>query len=105
LFVPYSWFEPMVLENLGLCGPGEGWRLVVDGATSMEGDLPVNPSGGLLGANPIGAGGLLRFAEAALQVRGRAGAHQVEGARRALGHAAGGYSNCVATWVVGAERP
>ena len=105
LFVPYSWMEPVLLENLGLAPTGAGWRLVDDGATAMDGPLPVNPSGGLLGANPIGAAGLVRFAEAAMQVRGTAGEHQVEGARRALGHAAGGYSNFVAMWVVGRDRP
>jgi len=106
LFVPYSWFEPMVLENVGLADrDGGGWRSVVAGATAIDGALPVNPSGGLLGANPIGAAGLIRFAEAALQVRGDAGDHQVDGVRRALGHAAGGYSNCFAMWVVGAARP
>jgi alkylation response protein AidB-like acyl-CoA dehydrogenase len=40
-----------------------------------------------------------------LQVRGAAGGHQVDGARLAVRHAAGGYSNCVAMWVVGSERP
>ena len=43
----------------------------------------MNPSGGVLSSNPIGASGMLRFAEAALQVRGLAGEHQVDGARRA----------------------
>ena len=105
LFVPYSWFEPIHLENLGLADRGTGWHLVEDGTTTIEGRLPVNPSGGLLGANPIGAAGLVRFAEAAMQVRGGAGPHQVEGVRRALGHAAGGYSNCVAGWIVGCDRP
>ncbi len=103
LFVPYSWLEPATLENLGLASPGEGWQLVARGVTAMTGALPVNPSGGLLGANPIGAAGLVRLAEAALQVRGAAGEHQVDGARLALGHAAGGFSNCVAAWIVGAE--
>src|SRR5262249_23572026 len=73
--------------------------------TSMNGSLPVNPSGGLLGANPIGAAGLVRFAEAAMQVRQTAGEHQVDGARLALGHAMGGFSNCVAMWGWGGERP
>lgn len=94
-----------MLENLALAEPGAGWRLIEQDATAMDGALPVNPSGGLLGANPIGAAGLVRFAEAALQVRGAAGEHQVDGARVALGHAAGGYSNCVAAWIVGRERP
>ena len=105
LFVPYSWMEPVLLENLGFAEPGAGWRLIDREATTMTGLLPVNPSGGLLGANPIGAAGLVRFAEAAMQVRGAAGDHQVDGARLAVGHAAGGYSNCVAMWVVGSERP
>jgi acetyl-CoA C-acetyltransferase len=105
LFVPYSWMEPLLLENLGLAPTEEGWRMIDEGATTLTGRLPVNPSGGLLGANPIGAAGLVRFAEAAMQVRGDAGDHQVDGARLALGHAAGGFSNCVAMWVVGSERP
>jgi acetyl-CoA C-acetyltransferase len=67
--------------------------------------LPVNPSGGVLCSNPIGASGLFRFAEAALQVRGRAGPAQVDGARTALGHAYGGGSQFFAMWVVGADRP
>ncbi len=105
LFVPYSWMEPLLLENLGLAAKGEGWRMIDRGQTTMAGLLPVNPSGGLLGANPIGAAGLVRFAEAAMQVRGDAGALQVADARLALGHAAGGFSNCVAMWVVGSEKP
>ncbi len=105
LFVPYSWMEPILLENLGFAERGRGWRKIADGFTEIDGVLPVNPSGGLLGANPIGAAGLVRFAEAAMQVRRGAGDHQVDGARLALGHAAGGYSNCVAMWVVGSQRP
>ena len=75
------------------------------GATSMEGDMPVNCSGGVLSSNPIGASGMLRFAEAALQVRGLAGEHQIDGARRALGHAYGGAAQYFAMWVVGSEMP
>ena len=105
LFVPYSWMEPVLLENLGLADGSGGWRLIEREATTCSGPLPVNPSGGLLGANPIGAAGLVRFAEAALQVRGMAGEHQVDGVRLAAGHAAGGYSNCVAMWIVGRARP
>jgi acetyl-CoA C-acetyltransferase len=105
LFAPYGWAEPLLLENLGIAAFAGGWRMVERGMTASDGVLPVNPSGGLLGANPIGAGGLIRFAEAALQVRGAAGEHQVDGAQLALGHAAGGFSNCVAMWVVGSQRP
>lgn len=105
LYIPYSWYEPIWLENTGLAEVGRGWRLVDEGRTAFGGDLPVNPSGGVLSGNPTGATGLLRFAEAALQVRGLAGEHQVDGARRAVGHAMGGASQFHALWVVGSERP
>jgi acetyl-CoA C-acetyltransferase len=98
--VPFSWYEPMWLENLGFAAPGQGWRLTEAGETALGGRLPVNPSGGVLSSNPIGASGLLRFAEAALQVMGKAGAHQVPGARTALGHAYGGGSQFFSMWVV-----
>jgi acetyl-CoA C-acetyltransferase len=105
LYIPYSWYEPIWLENTGLADVNQGWKLVADGRTAFGGDLPVNPSGGVLSGNPTGATGLLRFAEAALQVRGMAGEHQVPGARLALGHAMGGASQFHAVWVVGSERP
>jgi acetyl-CoA C-acetyltransferase len=100
IYVPFSWFEPMWLENLGFAGPGQGWRLTEGGETEIGGSLPVNPSGGVLSSNPIGASGLLRFAESALQVMGKAGAHQVAGAATALGHAYGGGSQYFSMWVV-----
>jgi acetyl-CoA C-acetyltransferase len=100
IYVPFSWFEPMWLENLGFAAPGDGWRLVEAGETGLGGRLPVNPSGGVLCSNPIGASGMLRFAEAALQVMGKAGDHQVPGARVALGHAYGGGSQYFSMWVV-----
>jgi acetyl-CoA C-acetyltransferase len=105
IYVPFSWFEPMWLENLGFAAEGDGWRVTEAGDTAMDGRLPVNPSGGVLCSNPIGASGLLRFAEAAMQVMGRAVDHQVDGARTALGHAYGGGSQFFAMWVVGAVKP
>ena len=105
IYVPFSWFEPMWLENLGFAHEGEGWKLTQAGMTALDGDLPVNMSGGVLSSNPIGASGMIRFAEAALQVRGAAGEHQVPDARRALGHAYGGGSQFFAMWVVGSAKP
>jgi acetyl-CoA C-acetyltransferase len=105
IYVPFSWFEPMWLENLGIVEENKGWELTESGATSLEGSFPVNPSGGVLSANAIGAAGLIRCAEAAMQVRGTAGEHQVDGARKALGHAYGGGSNYFAMWIVGADKP
>lgn len=105
IYVPFSWFEPMWLENLGFAREGEGWKLTEAGETAIGGRLPVNPSGGVLSANPIGASGLIRFAEAAIQVMGKAEARQVPGARKALGHAYGGGSQYFSMWVVGCEKP
>jgi acetyl-CoA C-acetyltransferase len=104
VYVPFSWYEPMWMENLGFADENEGWKMTLEGRTAFDGDLPINPSGGVLSSNPIGASGMLRFAEAAMQVSDRAGEHQVEGAKLALGHAYGGGSQFFSMWMVGAER-
>ena len=103
LYVPFSWHEPIWLESFGLADEGEGWKLVDDGTTELGGSLPINASGGVLSSNPIGASGLLRFAEAANQVRGAAGEHQVEGAKVAIGMAYGANSQYFSTWAVGSS--
>ncbi len=104
-YVPFSWFEPMWMEGMLITERNQGWKMTYEGATALDGDFPVNMSGGVLSSNPIGASGLIRFAESALQVRGMAGAHQVDGARRALGHAYGGGSQYFSTWIVGSAKP
>jgi acetyl-CoA C-acetyltransferase len=103
IYVPFAWFEAMWLENLGFCEVGEGWKIIDRGEQKFGAHLPINPSGGVLATNPIGASGMLRLGEAALQVMGRAGAHQVEGAKTALGHAYGGGAQYFAMWIVGSE--
>ena len=105
MYVPFSWYEPMWLENLGFAPEGEGWKMTESGATALDGDLPVNCSGGVLSTNPIGASGMLRFAEVAMQVRGQAGEHQIDGAKLGVGHAYGGAAQFYAMWVVGADKP
>lgn len=100
LYVPFSWLEPIWLEAHHLADEGEGWRLVDDDTTQLTGALPINASGGVLSTNPIGASGLLRFAEAANQVRGRAGEHQVDGAGVALAMAYGAQNQYFSMWVV-----
>jgi acetyl-CoA C-acetyltransferase len=105
MYVPFSWYEPMWLENLGFAPEGEGWKMTESGATQMTGDLPVNCSGGVLSTNPIGASGMIRFGEAAMQVRGQAGEHQIDGATTALGHAYGGAAQFFAMWVVSSNKP
>lgn len=100
LYVPFSWHEAIWLEGHGIAELGEGWRMIDNGDTEIGGSFPVNCSGGVLSSNPIGASGLLRFAEAALQVRGAAGEHQVENAKVALAMAYGANSQYFSMWVV-----
>jgi acetyl-CoA acetyltransferase len=84
--------ELQYYEALGLCGPGEGVRLLRDGVTRLGGRLPVNTSGGLVRkGHPIGATGLAQIHELVLQLRGDAGARQVPGARVALAENGGGF--------------
>jgi acetyl-CoA C-acetyltransferase len=85
-----SWAELAMYQNLGFCAPGEAGKLIDDGVTLMDGELPVNPSGGVLCTNPIGASAMIRVAEAALQIMGKAGAHQVPNVRTALATGYGG---------------
>lgn len=86
----YAYQELMLYEALGLCGEGEAELLLESGATGPGGGTAVNPSGGVLCANPLVATGLVRLAEAAAQVSGRAGDVQVEGVEKALAHSSGG---------------
>jgi acetyl-CoA C-acetyltransferase len=90
IYEPASYAELAMCENLGICAMGEGGRLIDEGLTQMDGKLPVNPSGGVLSTNPVGATALIRVAEAALQVMGEAGERQVDGVRRALATGYGG---------------
>ncbi len=84
--------EIMHTESLGLCARGEGGALVESGATEIGGRIPVNPSGGLLRkGHPIGATGLAQVYELVHQLRGTAGARQVDGARIALAENGGGF--------------
>lgn len=71
-FAQLHWTEKFLLFE-----EGEAWRAVEKGVTSLEGEFPISPSGGVLCTNPIGASGVLRVAEAALQIREDAGEHQV----------------------------
>ncbi len=98
----YSYMEPLWYEGLGFAAEGEGVKFLKSGATAMDGDLPVNPSGGVISAHPLLVAGMARLIEAALQVRGEAGAHQVKGVNTALAHGingACGQAHCV--YIVG----
>lgn len=96
---PTPYQQLIALEGLGLSKRG-AWAKDIDaGAFAAGGKLPVNPSGGLRAANPVFCTGMIRIAEAANQVRGRA-EHQVAGAKTALAHAASGFAMQYQTVVV-----
>jgi acetyl-CoA C-acetyltransferase len=92
-----SYNEVMQYEALGFADYGEGEKLLDEEVTFREGKLPVNLSGGALCSNPPFASGLIRFAEAALQVTDRADARQVQGAKMALATAQQGFASQGAT--------
>ncbi len=83
--------EILSYEAFNFCEPGKGGRLIEDGVVEMTGNLPVNPSGGLIGCgHAVGATGVMQTGEAALQVQNRAGRRQVKNARRGLVQSIGG---------------
>ncbi|EFI59350.1 MULTISPECIES: lipid-transfer protein [Comamonas] len=90
--------ELLTYEALGLCGEGEGAKLVDDGDNTYGGRWVVNPSGGLLSkGHPLGATGLAQCYELTHQLRGTAEDRQVQGARNALAHNIGLGGACVVT--------
>ena len=77
---PFDYKELHHMEGLLLCKKGEAPKLTEEGVTQRDGDLPINPSGGLLGVgNPIAAAGLMKVCEIFWQLRGEAGKRQVPG--------------------------
>ena len=83
--------EILLYEDWGFCGRGEGVRLIRDGDTGLDGRVAFSPGGGLLGrGHPLGATGIAQVVEGVTQLRGEAGKRQVDGAKVALTHAAGG---------------
>jgi acetyl-CoA C-acetyltransferase len=104
MYVPFSWFEPMWLENLGFAAEGEGWKLVEDGVTEIDGDLPVNCCrAACCRPTPSARRACCASPRRPCRCEGQAGEHQVDGARTAVGHAYGGGSQFFAMWVVGAD--
>ncbi len=83
--------ELVTYEDLGFCRKGEGPQFIEEGVPSLDGELPVNTSGGLKSCgHPIGASGLRMIGEITNQLRGRAGRRQVKDAQRGLVHNLGG---------------
>jgi acetyl-CoA C-acetyltransferase len=103
VYNPFTFQELIFYECFGFCEPGEACRLVEEGVVLRGGELPCAPSGGVLCTNPIGATGLIRVGEAALQVTGRAGQRQVPGAKTALAHAMGGVDQLNGVMILSSE--
>jgi acetyl-CoA C-acetyltransferase len=94
--------EYMAIDHLGLTAPGESWKAIEDGSIALGGRLPVNPSGGLIGAgHPVGATGVRMALDAFKQVTGTAGDCQVEGARTVQTLNIGGSTTTTVSLVVG----
>jgi acetyl-CoA acetyltransferase len=86
-----SFCEIYQAEMLGFCAAGEGGPFVASGATALDGELPINTSGGLVSkGHPVGATGLSMIFELAAQLRGEAGLRQVREPRIALAENGGG---------------
>lgn len=93
--------EYMAIDHFGITPPGQSWQAIEGGVIDAGGRLPINPSGGLIGAgHPVGATGVRMVLDASRQVTGRAGAMQVEGARRFGTLNIGGSATTVVSFVV-----
>jgi acetyl-CoA C-acetyltransferase len=98
----FSITEYMAIEHFGLTAPGEAWKAIEAERISMQGDLPINPSGGLIGqGHPVGATGVRMLLDAARQTTGQAGDMQVEGAKTVATYNVGGSGTTNVSFVVG----
>lgn len=94
--------EYMAIDHSGLTAPGESWKAIEEGRIAMDGDFPINPSGGLLGlGHPVGATGVRMLLDCARQVSDRADACQVPGARNMQTFNVGGSTTTCASFIVG----
>jgi acetyl-CoA C-acetyltransferase len=100
LYAPFSNTEFHSIEAAGLAEIGTSVPMVNEGKFSLGGDIPVNPSGGTLCTNAIAVTAMIRAAEVALQVWGKAGEHQVKGAKRGIATGNGGDHQFFGTMVI-----
>jgi len=88
---PFSYMEMLYYLSMGFAKDvKESIKMVENGFGEMDGEIPFSPSGGVMCSNPIGATALVRVAEAALQVMGKAEGHQVPEVRTAMATGVGG---------------
>ncbi|WP_439026295.1 thiolase family protein [Haloarchaeobius sp. DT45] len=101
----FTILEFLQMEGLGFAEPGEAWELVEEGYTQMDGELPINTSGGLKSkGHPLGASGVAQGYEIYKQVVGDAGERQIDDADVALACNVGGFGNCVITTIMEAAQ-
>jgi acetyl-CoA C-acetyltransferase len=100
LYAPFSNTEYHAIDAAGFCKRGESVGMMREGHFELGGRLPVNPSGGTLCTNAIAVTAMIRAAEVALQVWGRAGDHQVKGARVGIASGNGGDHQFFGTMVI-----
>ena len=91
-------------EEVGFFKKGEGHKALAEGVTSLNGKLPINPSGGLKAkGHPVGATGVAQLVELTWQLRGEAGERQVENAKNGFACNFGGFGNNVVATVLTRE--
>jgi acetyl-CoA C-acetyltransferase len=96
----FTIFSALTLEAAGYAERGEGWKLAQDSVIGLNGSLPLSTFGGLKArGNPAGATGVYQAVEATLQLRGLAGANQVEGAKIAMVQNLGGVASSAITHI------
>lgn len=101
----YSIFAALSLEAAGFAAHGEGWKLAADGSIALTGQIPCATLGGCKArGNPGGATGVYQAVEATTQLRGRAGANQIAGAKVALIQSLGGPASTAVTHVLTVDR-
>jgi len=94
--------EYMAIDHFGITKPGESWKAIEGGVIEMGGKLPINPSGGLIGAgHPVGATGVRQMLDCYKQVTEKAGDYQVEGAKKFAMLNIGGSGTTSCAFVIG----
>ena len=97
----FSIYAALSLEAACFASKGAGWRMVNEGRLGLSGELPALTMGGQKArGNPLGAASMYQLVEAAVQLRGQAGANQVSGAQRALVQALGGPASTAVTHIL-----
>ena len=96
--------EIIAMEDLGIFDKGEAAKAVVEGRTTLKGEIPVNPSGGLKSkGHPVGATGVGQIVEVFEQLTGKAGKRQVDDARIGLTHNVGATGGSCAVHIFESE--